>query len=329
MVFIISKDEKKILIILGILLLLVILITIYNSRKIYKDKNKILNSKIIFIDSSSTVNDFEDNFNQNKKIGKTDFTRILCTNNMNNWNNIAEKIYSSYNMYNSFVVYCDSNEIVNAASSLSFILENLGKPVILTCSDNITDTLKITSKTKINEVMIEVDKKLIRGCRSKISKNEIVSYNYPLLDKSNSLSFPTENLQLKKINPSINIIVIKLYDNFDVNSISIIPDEININGIILENNYKNLDEILHILLKFINIMTKKGIPIIYIDKINDEPITELLETNIAYGNDMTRTTAITKLMFLLTYVNNIEVVNKLAETSLRGEITNENFLNID
>ena len=77
MVFIISKDEKKILIILGILLLLVILITIYNSRKIYKDKNKILNSKILFIDSSSTVNDFEDNFNQNKKIGKTDFTRIL------------------------------------------------------------------------------------------------------------------------------------------------------------------------------------------------------------------------------------------------------------
>jgi len=97
---------------------------------------------------------------------------------------IAIKIKENYLKYDGFIVVHGTDTLAYTASTLSFVLENLNKPVIVTGSqipilelkndatDNLMGSLMIASQYSIPEVMVFFANKLIRGNRArKVSTN--------------------------------------------------------------------------------------------------------------------------------------------------------------
>lgn len=97
---------------------------------------------------------------------------------MEDWIRIAEDIGKNYNNYDSFIILHGTDTMTYTASALSFMLENLGKTVILTGSqvplsqepsdgvDNLLGSLTIAGHCEIPEVCIFFHEKLFRGNRT-------------------------------------------------------------------------------------------------------------------------------------------------------------------
>jgi len=92
---------------------------------------------------------------------------------------IAEEIERCYNDFDAFIVIHGTDTMAFTASELSFIMENLNKPVILTGSqipilelkndavDNLLTSLMIAGQYQIPEVMVCFNNKLLRGNRAR------------------------------------------------------------------------------------------------------------------------------------------------------------------
>lgn len=119
------------------------------------------------------------------------------------WQDLARMIEKNYNAYDGFVVLHGTDTMAYSASALSFMLENLGKPVIFTGSqlpigaprtdgkENLISSVEIAAATdasghpRIPEVCIFFDNKLMRGNRTtKYSSDDFKAFkspNHPLL----------------------------------------------------------------------------------------------------------------------------------------------------
>ncbi|MCG7495862.1 asparaginase [Vibrio sp. Of7-15] len=94
------------------------------------------------------------------------------------WQRIADDIRANYDKYDGFVILHGTDTMAYTASALSFMLENLSKPVIVTGSQiplaelrsdgqsNLLNALHIAANYPINEVTLFFNNKLIRGNRS-------------------------------------------------------------------------------------------------------------------------------------------------------------------
>ncbi|WP_102402350.1 asparaginase [Vibrio cyclitrophicus] len=94
------------------------------------------------------------------------------------WQTIADDIRANYDKYDGFVILHGTDTMAYTASSLSFMLENLGKPVIVTGSQiplaelrsdgqaNLLNALHLAANYPINEVTLFFNNKLMRGNRS-------------------------------------------------------------------------------------------------------------------------------------------------------------------
>ena len=141
------------------------------------------------------------------EIGNIQFEPPIDSANMSpqHWCNIAKAIEDNIDVYDGFVVLHGTDTMAYTASALSFMLENLQKPVIITGSqlpigevrtdgeENLITALQIAAATDINgepmvqEVAILFENHLWRGNRSsKMSANNFdafKSHNYPALAK--------------------------------------------------------------------------------------------------------------------------------------------------
>ncbi|AKJ42589.1 asparaginase [Pragia fontium] len=113
------------------------------------------------------------------------------------WQNIADDIYQNYQRYDGFVILHGTDTMAFTASALSFMLENLGKPVIVTGSQiplaelrsdgqtNLLNALYVAANYPINEVCLFFNNKLFRGNRTtKVHADgfdAFASPNYPAL----------------------------------------------------------------------------------------------------------------------------------------------------
>lgn len=91
---------------------------------------------------------------------------------------IASMVKDNYKNFDAFIILHGTDTLAYTASSLSFMLENLNKPVILTGSqipilelkndavDNFLGSLLIAGQYQIPEVMIFFGNRLLRGNRS-------------------------------------------------------------------------------------------------------------------------------------------------------------------
>lgn len=128
-----------------------------------------------------------------------EFPKLLDSSNMtvDEWNQIGQVISNNYDKYDGFVVLHGTDTMAYTASVLSFMLRNLGKPVVITGSqiplmelrsdgrDNLINSVYIAADGVANEVSLFFGGKLLRGNRAmKYSADGLIAFqspNYPPL----------------------------------------------------------------------------------------------------------------------------------------------------
>jgi L-asparaginase len=320
-----TKDEKSKLIFLITAALGATAISIYLSVNIQKNNEDILSNKIHVIHTSGEI---EDEFRKNYgKIGLrpsvVSYQPLQKSSDIvpNDWNTIATDIGKKYNNYDAFVIVCGKDTLTYTASALSFMMENLGKPIIFTDGE-VLSAVKLASSTRIPEVMIASEGQLLRACRTiHKSLDYFSSPQYPPLDSMNCLQFTEESMKITFVNPKITVSVIKVFPGMTDTSFQVSK---KVNGIVLEMYGNGTGPTSEKILNAISLLTKKGVVIIGVSQcdeiFNMDVNIQFLEAGVLSGGDMTTEAAYAKLYFLLSNVEDKKIIGQLMEKSFRGEM---------
>ena len=273
---------------------------------------------------------------------------------------IVEIIEENYNKFDGFVVLTGSDTMSYTSSAVSFMLENLQKPVIFTGSqlpigdlrtdakENLITSIEVAASREndtpvISEVCLYFEYKLYRANRTtKISAEQFeafTSMNFPPLAESGVHLTFNEHLvhQTKKEEQNLivgknlvgEIVILKLFPGISLLVIESILNIKNLKGVVLETygagNAPNSKGFIDLLKTAI----AKGIKIVNVTQCKSGRVimghydTSLLlkEIGVINGKDITTESAVAKLMYLLSENLSIEEFKYFYEKSLRGEIS--------
>lgn len=276
------------------------------------------------------------------------------------WSQIAKAINDNFSMFDGFVVLHGTDTMAYTASALSFMLENLHKPVIITGSqlpigevrtdgeENLITALQIAASTDLNgepmvrEVAILFENYLWRGNRStKMSAdnfNAFKSNNYPSLAKIGlGIHFNEEALMRPRMKRPLqvryvmdtNVMFLDLNPGISEEILRYQLNTPGIKGIVLKTYGAGNGPTESWFTDAIRDAVDRGIVIINITQcVNGGVHTKryvsgdrLAATGVVSGHDMTAEAALTKLMYLFGLGLAPNDVRKYLECSLCGEVT--------
>jgi len=287
------------------------------------------------------------------------FEPIIDSSNMRPeiWIEMAQIIKDNYADYDGFVILHGSDTMAFTASVLSFMLEGLQKPVILSGSqlpigeirtdarENMMTALEIASAKQdgisiIQEVCILFDNKLFRGNRSfKYNSAKFEAFrspNYPVLVEAGiHLKYNTDAL-LNNINKEFilhtkldnRVAVLKLFPGISAQTIKAVLDS-DVRSIVMETFGSGntttdtwfLDLLRGAIEQGKNILNISQCKVGSVELGRYETSQGLKAIGVLNGYDLTFEAAVTKLMYLQGELEDQKEVAYWIEKDIRGELT--------
>lgn len=275
------------------------------------------------------------------------------------WVMIAEVVTQHYLDYDGFVVLHGTDTMAYTASGLSFMFENLGKPVILTGSqvpigkirtdgkENLLTALEVAASKEadgtpsVNEVCVLFNNNLIRGNRAtKVSADQFrafVSPNYRnLAEIGIDIEFSHQAMLPKPAGELIthttldtNVLLLKLFPGLTPEVIRACITAPGLRGIVLETfgsgNAPSNARFMEVVKEAID----RGIVVVNVTQCSQGKVQmaryetgrTLLAAGVLSGYDMTAEAAVAKLMYLLGNLEDSEEVKRYMKINMRGEFT--------
>ena len=287
------------------------------------------------------------------------FAPLIDSSNMNPevWIKIAGLIKENYEKYDGFVVLHGTDTMAYSASALSFMLDNLDKPVVFTGSqlpigmlrtdgkENLITAIEIAADYKdghaiVPEVCVLFENKLFRGNRTTKHNaeyfNAFYSYNYPDLAKV-GINIRYNHPAIRNIsdgmfnintNLDTNIAILKMFPGINKPTVDAILNIEGLRAVVMETYGAGNAPTDDWFVKSIKNSIDRGV-IIYnvtqcpsgsVDMGLYETSIALREMGVVNGYDITTEGAITKLMFLLGQQLDSDKIKFFLNKSIKGEL---------
>lgn len=275
------------------------------------------------------------------------------------WIALATLIEENYQQYNGFVIIHGTDTMAYSASALSFLLEDLNKPVIFTgaqlpigavrtdARENLITALEIAAARKdgrpvVSEVCVYFNNQLLRGNRArKVESTHFGAFesrNYPPLAES-GIRITYNYASLKPYQPFNTLTVFKKMDTrvailklfpginrYMVEAVLTIP---NLRGVVLETYGSGNAPTESWFLDLIKAAVERDIYILNVSQCFGGTVMQgryetsrmLQNIGVISGGDITTEAAMTKMMFLLANYDDPADIKRRLSRSIRGELS--------
>lgn len=276
------------------------------------------------------------------------------------WTELSHVIADHYDDYDGFVVLHGTDTMAYTASALSYMLENLTKPVIFTGSqlpigmlrtdgkENLITSIEMAAakdengKARVPEVGIYFNGRLLRGNRTTKQSadefNAFESFNYPhLADAGVEILYHTDRILHpqwdKPLIPHFrldnNVIIFSLFPGIREDLVRHIIATPNLRSIVMRTFGSGNAPQRPWVMQALREATQRGKIVINISQCLQGKVQmgrydtgyQLQEAGVISGYDSTVESAVTKLMFLQSHYEDPFTIRQLMTQSIRGEIT--------
>jgi len=288
------------------------------------------------------------------------FEPLMDSSNMNPevWVQLAGIIENNYEQYDGFVILHGSDTMAYTASALSFMLENLNKPVIFTGSqlplgvirtdgrENFLTAIEIAAAKEddtpiVPEVCIYFENQLLRANRTVKYNAEFfhafVSGNYPSLaevgikiiyNRNNILKPNFKKLKVHK-QMDTHVGILKLHPGISLTLVDSVLKTSGLKALVLETFGSGNAPMEPGFINLLKASIDNGLVIINVTQCVTGTVLQgkyatsmpLKEIGVTSGKDISTEAAITKLMYLFGKYQDSDQVRTLFQKSIRGEIT--------
>ncbi|KAI0118510.1 asparaginase-domain-containing protein [Hypoxylon sp. NC0597] len=299
-------------------------------------------------------------YSRHIRYGALEFSPLLDSSSISSvgWTQIARTIKENYHLFDGFVVLHGTDSLSYSASALSFMMEDLGKPVVLTGSqasifalqsdavDNLLGSLIIAGTFVIPEVCLFFHHTLFRGNRTtKVSASSFEAFASPNcepLAKVTSLGVdvnwslvrrPTKiaQFQITSYLDTAHVACVRIFPGIKPEMVDSVLRVPHLRGLILEtfgmgNAPSGADGSLT---KVIASAVDRGVIVVNVSQCTNGFVSPLYapgfalgRAGVVFGHDLTSEAALTKLSYLLALpdLSASEIAARMGR-SLRGELT--------
>lgn len=276
------------------------------------------------------------------------------------WVKITRIISEKYDAYDGFVILHGTDTMAFTASALSFMLENVGKPVIITGSqlpigqlrtdgkENLLTSIEIAAarnaegQPMVPEVCIFFENRLMRGNRTtKINTegfNAFRSFNFPSLARA-GIHIKYETHLIRRPDPTRpfcphylmdnNLLILTIFPGMRREIIDTILQQKGLKAVILKTFGSGNAPQKPWLFDRLRELSDRGVILVNVTQCSTGTVEmsryetglQLLQAGAVNGYDSTVESVVTKLMFLLGHNYSKDRIIELMNTDIAGEVT--------